>query len=191
MEAFLSNLAKELEQHALTLVTRKLSEFADCVITLPELKGVTKAQVLECWNSVSDVKINPEAPTPTPVAGSASPKSTKPRAQTDKTRKCQVPKQRGANAGEPCGKNCEVGSDFCPAHNPERKAAAKATSSAAPSMTAPGVEQKVAPDVPMGPFTSEGLTKLTVVKLKEICAAKGVSKSGTKPELVARILAAP
>ena len=115
MEQFLTNLSKTVETSILSALTGKLNEFASYVVDLPEIKekGVTKEQVIECWNSVSDLKINPSNMA---VSGVVSTGPAKPRTKTDKNRKCQVPKQRGDNVGQPCGRNCAVGEDVCPTH---------------------------------------------------------------------------
>lgn len=124
MDAFLEQLARNVEQNILASLAVQLQAFAKNVVELPEMteKGVTAQQVIDCWNSVSDFKVGLRAVTTcsdatatTTAPGDQTP-SRKPRAQTDKNHKCQVPKQRGDNKGEPCGKNCVVGTDFCPEH---------------------------------------------------------------------------
>ncbi len=113
METFSDQLAKTVQEIILHSITEQLYSFAKNVVELPELKGVTVEEIIECWNSNSDFKVetfpsNDEVVAETP--------SRKPRAQTDKSRKCQVPKQRGDNKGEPCSKNCVTGTEFCPEH---------------------------------------------------------------------------
>jgi len=148
MDAFLANLSKTVESSILAALSGKLNEFATHVVELPEMKekGITREQVLECWNSVSDLKINPAAPLAAVGGGGATPSAAKPRAKTDKNKKCPVPKQRGDNAGQPCGRNCVVGEDFCPTH------LTKNTKSATPvTGTAPAEEKKEAAPLTVAP----------------------------------------
>lgn len=128
MESFLSNLSQSVEQKVKETVTQnvlqslalKLSEFAKLVTELPEMKekGVTADQVLECWNSVSDFKVTSAVTSAVPTGEGAGTPGTekKTRAKTDKNVTCKVPKTRGEHAGEPCGKNCVVGTQFCSSH---------------------------------------------------------------------------
>jgi cell division protein FtsN len=149
MDAFLEQLAKTVEQNILAALAGQLNAFAKNVVELPEMKekGVTAEQVLDCWNSVSEFKVvlgaapASSAPAAAAAASGAETPSRKPRAQTDKNHKCQVPKQRGDHKGEPCGKNCVVGTDYCPEHlkknQPSGSTAAPATPATAESTPAP------------------------------------------------------
>jgi hypothetical protein len=131
MDSFLDQLTKTVEQSILSTLSSKLNEFAAHVADLPEMKeqAVTKEQILECWNSVSDFKVPVSASRVATI--SDSPASKKPRAQTDKLRKCQVPKMRGDSKGEPCGKNCVLDCDFCPEHLKKNQKSPDANSPAA------------------------------------------------------------
>jgi hypothetical protein len=117
MDAFLEQLAKNVEQTILSALSSKLKEFAAHVVELPEMKekNVTKEQILETWNSVSEFKISTSVATVVET-GSNTPADKKSRAKTDKNKKCQVTKTRGDSKGDPCGKNCVVDTDFCPEH---------------------------------------------------------------------------
>lgn len=171
MESFLNSLTQSLQDSVVASIRAKLESFADAVVSATEGK-VSKEQVLECWN-----KLHPDVP----AAASVSPTSSKPRAQTDKERKCPVIKKSGKFAGEPCGKNCLVGKDCCSAHDPEKKTASSvaASSVAAPSVAAPSVPASsaapsVAPsgeEVKIPPAAIPGdevLKSMTVVKLVEL-----------------------
>lgn len=152
MDTLFNQIAKTVEKIVLDSLTEQLNYFAQNVVELPEMKemNVTVDQVLECWNSNSDFKVEVlsspvnNASTSTTVSRSKSfsngeTPSRKPRAQTDKSRKCQVPKQRGDNKGEPCDKNCVVGTEFCPEHlkkNQPASASSRASSSHDESGTA-------------------------------------------------------
>ena len=134
MEGFLDNLSKSVEASILTSLTGKLNEFATLLIELPEMKakGVTKEQVLDCWNSVSEFKV---AAGDMVSVGPVSSGDKKPRAKTDRDHKCGVLKTRGDNAGQPCGKNCVVDTDFCPEHLKKNQKVDDSKGSTIPTMT--------------------------------------------------------
>lgn len=136
MDSFLEQLSKSVEQTILSALSAKLKDFAAHVVELPEMKekNVTKEQILEAWNSVSEFKVVTSAQNAASAQSAASAQKAvengsevvdensegdsdkKLRSKTDKNKKCQVPKTRGDKKGEPCGKNCVVDTNFCPEH---------------------------------------------------------------------------
>lgn len=113
MESFLATLKvvveeqvkKTIEEQVMRTVRAKLVEFA---AKLAEDGKVSAESVMECWD-----KLNPN------VVLSDAPKKVTPRLKTTKDVICDVKKKTGANAGQPCGKNCIVGLKTCSLHTPK------------------------------------------------------------------------
>ena len=178
MDAFLEQLAKTVEQNILAALSGQLNAFAKNVVELPEMKekGVTAEQVMDCWNSVSDFKVVLGAvPAAAPAAaGGDSTPSRKPRAQTDKNHKCQVPKQRGESKGEPCGKNCVVGTDYCPEHLKKNQKSPGPAPDAAPAATTTTAAPAPAKPAPVAGATCEHILQ-TGANKGQACGKKATS----------------
>jgi len=113
MESFLATLKvvveeqvkKTIEDQVMRAVRAKLVEFA---AKLSEDGKISAESIMECWD-----KLNPN------VVLSDVPKKATPRLKTTKDVKCDVKKKSGANAGDPCGRNCIVGLNTCSLHTPK------------------------------------------------------------------------
>ncbi len=113
MEALATKLSDSATTAIKQAVAQKISHLAQIISETKEAqaKGLTKKQILDDWNALTEVfKVPDDMATITTVAPKA------PRAQTDKSRRCTVPKVRGANAGQPCGSFCLIGSNYCSTH---------------------------------------------------------------------------
>jgi hypothetical protein len=171
METFLNQIVAKVNNVVLSSIHEKLNEFANLVAELPEMKekGVTAARVIEMWNSTSDFKVthSVQSVASTAVGGTSGvsgggSEEKKARVKTDKNKKCQVPKTRGDNAGQPCGKNCVIDTDYCSEH---LKKYNKTSDNSVGTAVANGVSAQVPQSVPNGVTmlpTATGATALPV-----------------------------
>lgn len=94
-------------------VLGKINSFYSSLQEIPEIKekNISKERLVDIWNASSPIKISASL-----VTNDKTSEEKKERVRTNKNQKCQVPKTRGDNVGQPCGKNCVIGSDYCTTH---------------------------------------------------------------------------
>ncbi len=193
----LTGITAEITEEVNELVMKKVASRLDDFCTkLAQVAGLDQEVIRKCWNDLNaDIQLKPSS------AGSPEKKSGT-RSQTDKNRKCQKIKVSGPEVGQPCGKYCLVGNEYCSVHaaaHAKKMAAAGAPAatpsvvpSAAPSangtVVATSVDTSRHAEIP----ASEELPKLTIAKLKELATTMGIRIASNlrKDQIMATLAAA-